>query len=155
MKKAFLQLPSKIFSKKNMKALMIITVILFTILVIRHFFNTSVEGFEANASNFESTLGTSGKSLVLFYADWCPHCTKFKPTWETVSTSVNSEENKKMISIDVGDNSSESQKLMKEYNVSGFPTIVLIDKSNDKKTIETYEGGRDKSSLESYVNKNL
>ena len=155
MNKSFLQFPKKLFSKKNMKALMIITVLLFTILVIRHFVNASTEGFETSCSNFESTLGNSGKKLVLFYADWCKHCKNFKPTWESVSSSVNSENDKKMISINVGNNSPESKTIMEEYNVQGFPTVVLIDQSNNKKSIEPYDGPRDKSSLESYVNKNL
>tara|TARA_B100000963_G_C22639479_1_gene679558 strand:- start:7567 stop:8052 length:486 start_codon:yes stop_codon:yes gene_type:complete len=161
MKKSFLQLPQlpqlslKLLSKKMVKSLMVITVLLFTILVIRHFFNMVHEGFEVTPSKFDSTLGKSGKKLVLFYADWCPHCTKFKPTWESVCDSVNNAEDKKMISINVGDSSSDSKNIMKEYNVNGFPTIVLIDQTNNKKSIEAYEGGRDKSSLESYVNKNL
>ena len=155
MKKSFLQLPTKLFSKKNMKALMIITVLLFTILIVRHFFNASIEGFETSTSDFNSTLGTSGKKLVLFYADWCKHCKNFKPTWESVSSSINTEENKKMISVNVGNNSSESQSLMKEYNVTGFPTIVLIDQNNNKKVIEPYEGKRDKASLENYVNQKI
>ena len=145
----------KLFSKQNMKALMVVMVLLFTIMVVSQFSSRSLEGFEANSSNFNSTLGTSGKKLVLFYADWCPHCTSFKPTWQEVSESVNTSSETKMISIDVGDKSSESEQLMQEYNVSGFPTIVLVDQSNQEKSLEVYEGARDKSSLEAYVSNKL
>ena len=60
-----------------------------------------------------------------------------------------------MISIDVGDKSAESKQLMKDYNVSGFPTIVLVDQSNQEKSLEVYEGSRDKSALQAYVAEKL
>ena len=155
MKSLSLASVKKLFSKQNMKALMIVIVLLFALMVVTQFSARSLEGFEANSSNFDSTLGTSGKKLVLFYADWCPHCTSFKPTWQEVSESVNTSSETKMISIDVGDKSSESDKLMQEYNVSGFPTIVLVDQSNQQKSLEVYEGSRDKSALQAYVSEKL
>ena len=56
----------KLFSKQNMKALMVVTVLLFTMMVVSQLSARSLEGFEANSSNFNSTLGNSGKKLVLF-----------------------------------------------------------------------------------------
>ena len=44
---------------------------------------------------------------------------------------------------------------MKEYNVDGFPTIVLVDKSGSNNEINVYEGERTKESLEEYVNSKL
>ena len=117
MKSLSLSVVKKLFSKQNMKALMVVVVLLFTVMVVSQFNAHTLEGFEANSSNFNSTLGNSGKKLVLFYADWCPHCTSFKPTWQEVSESVNTSSETKMISIDVGDKSSESEQLMQEYNV--------------------------------------
>lgn len=155
MKSLSLASVKKLFSKQNMKALMIIAVLLFTIMVIEQFSSGHFEGFETNAANFNSTLGNSGKKLVLFYADWCGHCTNFKPTWEEVSSSVNTSNETKLISINVGDKTSESEQLMQEYNVSGFPTIVLIDQTNQQKSMEQYEGARDKSSLETYIAQKL
>ena len=76
----------------------------------------------------------------------------FKPVWEEVQTSTSSN---KMLAIDVGDKSSESSQLMEEYNVSGFPTVVLVENTGSGKKIEVYEGNRDKTSLETYVNQNL
>lgn len=31
-------------------------------------------------------LDNSTKTLVLFYADWCPYCAIFKPTFEEISS---------------------------------------------------------------------
>ena len=44
---------------------------------------------------------------------------------------------------------------MEEYNVGGFPTVVLVENTDSGKKIEVYEGNRDKSSLETYVKQEL
>ena len=31
-------------------------------------------------------LDNSTKTLVLFYADWCPYCSNFKPTFEEINS---------------------------------------------------------------------
>ena len=66
MKSLSLASVKKLFSKQNMKALMVVTVLLFALMVVTQFSARSLEGFEANSSNFDSTLGTSGKSLSYF-----------------------------------------------------------------------------------------
>ena len=41
-----------------------------------------------------------------------------------------------MLAIDVGDKSSESSQLMEEYNVSGFPTVVLVENTGSGKKLK-------------------
>ena len=144
----------KFLTKKNMKSLMIIVSLLFLIMVIVQMSGYLNEGFTTiSPSELKNNLGKSGdKRLILFFAEWCPHCTSFKPTWEEVKKSTGSD---KMLAIDVGDKSSESNKLMEEYNVGGFPTVVLVENTDSGKKIEVYEGNRDKSSLETYVKQEL
>ena len=33
-------------------------------------------------------LNNKEKTLVLFYADWCPYCANFKPTFEEISSKI-------------------------------------------------------------------
>ena len=143
---------SKLLTKKNMKSLMIISVLLFSMMIIGIFYNKYIEGFETSPSNFDTEF-VSGKKLVLFYADWCGHCKDFKPVWDEVANTSNTGSEKKLISVNVGGDSTEESKLKRDYNVEGFPTIILIDKTNNSK--EVYEGGRDKNSLQTYVNENM
>ena len=44
---------------------------------------------------------------------------------------------------------------MEEYNANGFPTVMLVENTDSDKKIEVYEGNRDKTSLETYVNQQL
>ena len=115
---------------------------------------SSVEGFEVKPAELDTQL-SGGKKLVLFYADWCGHCKNFKPVWDEVAGGVNTDGQQKLVKVNVGDSSEESEKIMKEYNVDGFPTIVLVDKSGSNNEINVYEGERTKESLEEYVNSKL
>lgn len=74
----------------------------------------------------------------LYYANWCPHCVNFKPTWnkfkEIIEKNGGKMKNNKGEEIKIeayeyedGDNKEEVQKA----GVSSFPTI-LIQQNNDK-----------------------
>ncbi len=40
-------------------------------------------------NQFDGLLSEGKKALVMFYADWCPFCQKFKPIFESFTRSVN------------------------------------------------------------------
>lgn len=143
----------RIFTKKNMKSIFILFVILFTLLCVINFYNNNIESFECASNEFKNNLNSSSKKFVLFYADWCPHCTSFKPTWNEVSSVINTDNEIKMLSVNVGDRSNDSEELITEFKVNSFPTIVLLN--NDNSTVEIYEGNRDKTSIESFAKNNL
>ena len=66
------------------------------------------------------------KSLVLFYAPWCPHCKSILPEWDKlVANNDNTNITIKKV------NSDDNPELCKQYKIEGFPTILLID-SNGK-----------------------
>lgn len=147
---------NKIFTKKNMKSLMVLSVLVFLMMITVYFYYSSMEGFESlKPKDLEKSLENGQPKLVLFYANWCPHCTDFKPTWDEVCTSVNEGGENKMLAVDLGDKSDESRQLMEEYEVDGFPTIVLIKNNGNNKSLEKYEGPRDTISLLNYTKLNL
>jgi thiol:disulfide interchange protein len=100
-------------------------VVLLILLVLSYFFFSAKEGFECKPNELDSLLKSSDKVLVLFYADWCGHCTKLKPAWEEAATKANSEK-KRMIQIDVGGKTAEQKELMDKYQIDGFPTILVF-----------------------------
>ena len=63
-------------------------------------------------------LNIGQKALVLFYADWCPYCTNFKPVFEEINsnqvqkrgTLVNEDEN----------------PLWDRFNIQMVPTMIAF-----------------------------
>lgn len=122
-----------------------IALLLFILIVLYYFYSKYLkEGFEATPENIEQYIKNEKPALVLFYADWCGHCNKLKPTWETAVESAK-EKGLTMIKINVGGNDSDSEEtkmknaeISKKYNIDGYPTIILF--KNGKPT--PYEGPR-------------
>ena len=93
----------------------------------------------ANNSSNSSDLD----GLYLFKADWCGHCNAFKPVWKNLKSKLESKI--KMITYD----SKEHAKEIKDFNISGYPTIILM---NNKNAIE-YSGPRNEQALTDFINK--
>ncbi len=64
-------------------------------------------------------LNNKDKTLVLFYASWCPYCANFKPTFE----SANVERVKKMGAlVDEDEN-----PLWDRFNIQAVPTMIAFE----------------------------
>jgi protein disulfide-isomerase-like protein len=91
----------------------------------------SLEAYETLDEGFEQ------KSLVLFYAPWCPHCKNIMPDWDD-ATKRNTTDIK-MVKV----NCDEHEDLAKKHGIQGFPTIKFLPLglNNPKNAIE-YKGDR-------------
>ena len=83
--------------------------------------------------------GGNDKTLILFKADWCGHCNKFKPVWEKLQQT----EKIKFVTYDADQHKNE----VKSFQVQGFPTLLL---KRGNEAIE-YTGGRDLNSLKEFI----
>lgn len=122
-----------------------IALLLFILIVLYYFYSNYLkEGFEATHENIDQYLNGKNPTLVLFYANWCGHCKKLKPTWEE-ATKTAEKSGLTMVQIDVGGNDNDSEEITKKnaeitkkYNIDGYPTIILF---KDGRQIP-YEGPR-------------
>jgi protein disulfide-isomerase-like protein len=128
-----------LFAKTVMKSNVTKTVTLVFVLALLFFVYNSFlkEGFECKPSELEEAIHGNDKVMVLFYADWCGHCKKIKPTWEDACKSANKEK-KQMVMVDVGGKSKEQKELIDKYNIDGFPTILVFQNGKP----EPYSGAR-------------
>ena len=69
------------------------------------------------------------KTLYYFYMDKCPYCIQFESTWKKLQKEVKNIHYKKI-------NGPKRKKMIKEFNVSQYPTLIL--ESKGKRT--TFEG---------------
>ena len=75
-------------------------------------------------SQFEDILSSQEKALVMFYADWCPFCRKFKPIFETSANfSTNSQQKFFESNIDDDDN-----PLWERFSINAVPTVIAFEK---------------------------
>jgi len=69
---------------------------------------------------------SKGKPVAaLFYADWCGFCKRFAPTF--VELSKDRELKKKYTFVYINSEDLNNRKYMQQYNITGFPTLYLIN----------------------------
>jgi thioredoxin-like negative regulator of GroEL len=72
-----------------------------------------------NSEEFDSkVLGNDKKTVVLFYATWCPYCANFKPTFESANVGT---ANKLGSIIDEDEN-----PLWDRFNIQAVPTMIAF-----------------------------
>ena len=64
-------------------------------------------------------LNSEKKSLVLFYADWCPYCANFKPTFE----EINSDKVQKKAALV----NEDENPLWDRFNIQAVPTMIVFE----------------------------
>ena len=109
---------------------------------------------EWEQSSSDSTSGsTSEVDIMMFTADWCPHCKKAKPIWEEFHNTYDGKVingykiNIKTINC-TNDNDPNVQNLLDKYNVEGFPTIKLLKNGE----VYDYDAKPDKENLKQFLN---
>lgn len=121
-------------------------IILFILLIGSIFYSMIASSYETFKSVSSSNIN-SGKKLVLFYTETCPHCTAMLNDWNTATKKVNTG-TQKMIKI----NCTKNKDLANKYNITSYPTILLL---SDGKLVNTYTGGRNAADFENYVKANI
>lgn len=133
------------FVKKPIN-LIYLAVALVLLYVIVYYVLPSIGLFKENFenANVDSMLSDNSKKLVYFYMNGCGHCKNFTPTWDQFCSA-----NSSSIKTYKFEQAQVREKIT-EYNISGFPTILLLDENNAK--IDEYNGERSVEALTSYVN---
>lgn len=90
--------------------------------------------------------GSGKKTLVLFHMTGCGHCVKLMPEWDAFEKENDSGIlTKKLERGEAGD-------LLEKHEITGFPTIMLLDGNGEKAA--DYDGERNKGGLLGFCKKN-
>jgi thiol-disulfide isomerase/thioredoxin len=79
-----------------------------------------VDPFQQN--HFDKLLSEGKRILVMFYADWCPFCQKFKLTFE--SSANTSDKKIKFYAHMIND---DYDPLWDRFSINAVPTLIAFD----------------------------
>jgi thioredoxin 1 len=84
-----------------------------------------------NASNesFRSEIGTKGKAIVQFHADWCGPCKAFTPHFEAASERDSSV---RWIRADI---ESLDRSVLDKYKIMTIPRVIMFEDGEPVKDI--------------------
>jgi thioredoxin 1 len=99
-------------------------------------------------NQFDDLLSSQEKALVMFYANWCPFCQKFKPIFEASANSPTHSQPKFYESnIDHDDN-----PLWERFSIDAVPTVIAFQDGKIISRIDAKTGiGLIKSDLDSIL----
>jgi thiol-disulfide isomerase/thioredoxin len=102
-----------------------------------------------------SNTGTTGNGEVviyLFYADWCPHCTKAKPEWNKFKEARDNKEFNghmiKCVDVNCTEETSSNFQIIQKYKIDSYPTLKM---EKDGSQID-FDSKITNDSLEKFIN---
>ncbi|XP_011027509.1 PREDICTED: protein disulfide-isomerase [Populus euphratica] len=101
-------------------------------------------------SNFNETVSKHDFIVVEFYAPWCGHCKKLAPEYEKAA-SILSSNDPQVVLAKVDANEDANKEIASQFDVKGFPTIVILRKGG--KSVQEYKGPREADGIVEYLKK--
>lgn len=109
--------------------------------------------FNANRENNATDVNSNkDATLMLFYVDWCPHCVKGKPEWESLKSEYDGKSingyTVNFVEYNCTKETDEITQMIEKYSIEGYPTIKLV---KDQQVIE-YDAKMIKSTMVQFLN---
>jgi thiol-disulfide isomerase/thioredoxin len=128
---SFKQKFTAVVSKKNIFILLIVLIFLVVaIYIYRRYISQKLNKNKYVANSEFSPEGTNKPTeivtLYFFYTDWCPHCKKSKPIWNSLKEELENKEFKGVNINFVEVDCDKEPALAEKFNVQGYPTIKLV-----------------------------
>lgn len=121
-------------------------------------FAVGYEGFRNMYIN-EEFESHEGDRIVLFWAEWCPHCKAIKSLENEQPKQWDLLEKRGGVSTSKGTvpalnyEVDEAPAIVEKYKIASFPTVLLI--KSDGSTVQQTEGGRNLKGWEEFVKENI
>jgi len=122
-------------------AVIVLVFLIVSVFVYKNFYNyfTSAKSLGSDVAN--SGLENPVAEIRLFHVDWCPHCVKALPEWQSFCSEYNGKivngymvqcvEHNCTKAVDYPQTNLETKTLMDNYSITSFPTLILF-KENQK-----------------------
>lgn len=83
----------------------------------------------ASNENFSSEIGSEGKTVVQFHADWCGPCKAFTPHFEAASERDSSV---RWVRADI---ESLDRSILEKYEIMTIPRVIMFENGEPVKDI--------------------
>jgi len=94
-----------------------------------------------------ATGATTGNWFVMFFAPWCGHCKRLKPTWSETAQALAEQEDASYTTLATVDCTVE-KSVCERFAIRSYPTLLFFHQGKMAK----YEKKRSKESLLEFVN---
>ncbi len=76
-------------------------------------------------------VGHKETNIYFFFADWCPHCKKAKPSWSSFSNKYDGKivNDYKIVCVSVDCTDAEKPEIaqmISQYNITSYPTVLMV-----------------------------
>tara|TARA_Y100000310_G_scaffold270591_1_gene284548 strand:+ start:20 stop:436 length:417 start_codon:yes stop_codon:yes gene_type:complete len=127
------------------KALLVLILLGLGYIFYQRYVPSVVDSFDGGAS--VRPQGDDGVNVVLFYADWCPHCQKVKPVWKQFKSRMDGTTvSGKTIHVQMV-HCPDNETVCRTNGVSGYPTIKCFGRDQEKE----YSGEKTVRKLQQWV----
>jgi thioredoxin 1 len=101
----------------------------------------------------DTMLSKDKKVLIMFYADWCPFCQKFKPIFESLPSLIPTESKSKTEYRRYGAKvNDDDNPLWDKFSINSVPTMIAFEQGRILARRDARMGiGLTKSDLESIM----
>ena len=82
---------------------------------------------EKGVISYEEAEKLDKPMVVMFYVDWCTYCRRFMPTFGEFANKYKDKYSFVAINCD----KLMYEKMVKDFNIMGFPTVFVVDKKID------------------------
>lgn len=143
-------------AKDYLKFSVILISIVGLLAAIAYVYKTYVEGklnpmYVPNKEYINKGAENKIALIQMYSADWCPHCKAAKPHYQEFKEQYNGKVVEgytiKITVVNCTKETAEVQKLVKKYNVKGYPTVMM---HKDGKTIN-YDAKVSKEGLNQFL----
>lgn len=97
--------------------------------------NNKKKDFQDDKIKEEFQDDNNKTKVYLFYADWCGHCTHYKPIFNEFKDKVKNDNNIEIIEVKADENISNTNSLHIKYDITGFPTTIIEKDNNITKLV--------------------
>jgi thiol-disulfide isomerase/thioredoxin len=112
--------------------------------------------------DFQSVIDAHDFTMVNFYADWCPHCRQFSPTWVQFENKVNRGEdvandadgvkaNVRVLKL----NCVDFEETCQQQKVASFPALRMYRRGAKEKEWKEYQGPRNIDGLSRFMHQEV